>query len=167
MVKRVWDTASHLHMNITTDTTSQCLMASYTSEPTVGGRSWPSIIASETGQKGLAVWCNTTLGTLCRWAMSNHQQIGRSISSRTAILDLPVPKPVDLKRLAVIYDEFAEERLDRIMNLWKDKTRIAMDDAVLKRLKLDVDLHYIRQHLCAEPSICGNRRPATGLLSVL
>ena len=38
----VWGTASHLHMNLTARTTSQCLMASYTANPVVGGRRGPA-----------------------------------------------------------------------------------------------------------------------------
>ena len=159
MVKRVWGTASHLHMNLDARTTSQCLMASYTEKPVVGGTAWPSIIAPEPLQKGLAVWCNCTLGILVRWAMSNHGQPGRSRSSRTAIRDLPVPEAAALERLGSIYDEFATRRLDRIMNLWRDDVRIAMDNAVLEVLGLEADLDYIRKHLCAEPTMNGGKMP--------
>lgn len=159
-VKRVWDTASHLHMNLDVRTTSQCLMASYTKMPVVGGTAWPSIMAPKELQKGLAVWCNCTLGILARWAMSNHQQMGRSRSSRTAILELPVPEQSALKRLGAIYDDFAIRRFDRLMNLWRDEARIAMDDAMLERLGLDADLDYIRKHLCGEPTMNGGRRHA-------
>ena len=159
-VQGVWDTASHLHMNLDARTTSQCLMASYTANPVVGGRAWPSIIAPEEHQKGLAVWCNSTLGILCRWAMSNHGQGGRSTTSRTAILDLPVPEPNSLERLAVTYDEFATKPLDRMMNLWRDKTRIAMDDSLLELLDTEADLSYIRKHLCAEQSVNDDKMSA-------
>ena len=157
---RILDTASHLHMSIDTDTTSQHLMAPYTARPVVGGTAWPSIIASEDLQKGLAVWCNCTLGILARWAMSNHEQIRRSRSSCTAIRDLPVLEPAALQRLAIVYDEFAERRVGRIMHLWRDEVRIDMDGVVLDILGLDADLDYIRKHLCAEPTMNGDRLPA-------
>ena len=156
-VQDVWDTASHLHMNLDARTTSQCLMASYTASPVVGGTAWPSIISPKEHQKGLAVWCNSTLGILCRWVMSNHEQPGRSRTSRTAILDLPVPESDSLERLAATYDEFATKPFDRMMNLWRDRTRIAMDDSLLERLGIEADLDYIRKHLCAEPSVNGGR----------
>lgn len=159
-VQDVWDTASLLHMNLDARTTSQCLMASYTASPVVGGRAWPGIMALEEYQKGLAVWCNSTLGILCRWAMSNHEQGGRSTTSRTAILDLPVPESDSLERLATTFDEFATKQFDRMMNLWRDNTRIAMDDAMLERLGIEADLNYIRKHLCAEPSMNGGGIPA-------
>ena len=44
---------------------------------------------------------------------------------------------------------------DRMMNFWSDKTRIAMDDSLLEQLGIEVDLDYIRKHLCAEPSVNG------------
>ena len=158
-VGRIWSTATHLHMNLDVRTTSQYLMASYTTEPVVGGTAWPSIIASEKHQKGLAVWCNSTLGVLCRWAMSNHQQIGRSRSSRTAILDLPVPGPSCLIRLNGVFEEFAGQKLGLIMNLWKDPIRMAMDDRMMEALGLDADLDNVRRQLCAEPSVNGGKVP--------
>ena len=160
MVGRVWDTASRMHMNLDTRTTSQCLVASCTVSPVVGGAAWPSIDAPEECQRGLAVWCNSTLGILCRWAMSNHEQSGRSRSSRTAILDLPVLEPASLKALSGTYDEFSTKPFDRIANLWRDETRIAMDNAMLERLGIDANLDYIRLHLCAEPSVNGGKVPA-------
>ena len=156
-IQRIRETASHLHLNITARTTSQCLMASYTNTPVVGGRAWPSIVAPVEHQRGLAVWCNSTLGILCRWAISNHQQEGRSTTSRTAILDLPVPEAKSLEHLATIYDRFATKKLDRMMNLWRDPVRIKLDDAILETLNIEADLDYIRRQLCAEPSMCGGR----------
>ena len=92
--------------------------------------------------------------------MSNHEQEGRSTTSRTAILDLSVPESDSLERLAATYDEFATKPFDRMMNLWRDKTRIAMDDSLLERLGIEADLDYIRKHLCAEPSMNGGRMTA-------
>ena len=156
-VAKVWGTASHIHMNIETRTTSQSLMMAYTKNRVVGGTAWPSIITDTKYQKGLAVWCNSTLGILCRWSISNHEQHGRSRSSRTAILDLPVLEPSSLMLLDGVFDEFSQRRFDRIMNLWEDPVRIALDDMMLKRLGLDgVNLDGVRRQLCAEPSINGD-----------
>ena len=162
-VEEVWKTRSNIHMNVTTDTTSQALMMSYTKKPVVGGRSWPSVITKRRYIKGLVVWCNSTLGILCRWAISNHQQIGRSTTSHTALRDLLVPAPANLARIGDMFDGFAQKKLDRIMNLWKDSVRIDMDTHMLNRLGVGgVDLDDLRMRLCAEPSMHG-RRPITEL----
>ena len=159
--RATWDTRTRLHVNVTTDTTAQSLMVSYVVEKTVGGRSWPSISVEEKYEKALAVWCNSTLGILVRWAMSNRQQKGRATTSRTAIGGLPVP---DLSKLSSrqiarfddMFDEFAKKPLDRIKNLWKDPVRMEMDGKMLRILGLDgVDLDDIRRRLCREPSIHG------------
>ncbi len=166
-IKRLWRTRSNIHMNVTTDTTSQALMMSYTKKPVVGGRAWPSVITKRKYAKGLAVWCNSTLGILCRWAMSNHQQVGRSTTSRTALKDLLVLAPSGLALLGEVFDEFAEKKFDRIMNLWKDPVRIDMDTHMLNRLGVGgVDLDDLRVRLCAEPSMHG-RRQITELESAL
>ncbi len=167
VIERIWDTRSHVQMNITARTTSQRLMCAYTEQPVVGGSAWPSIILKreweenipaqkESVEKGLVVWCNGTLGILMRWYISGHQQSGRSITTRTGVMDLPVPAIPLLKRLGSIYDEFKNLPLDRMMNLWKDENRIRMDDAILERLGLDINLDYIRKHLCAEPTMNGS-----------
>ena len=46
------------------------------------------------------------------------------------------------------------------MHLWRDEVRIDMDGVVLDILGLDADLDYIRKHLCAEPTMNGDRLPA-------
>lgn len=163
-VRRVWESATRLHMNIEARTTSQCLLAAYVRDPVVGGTAWPSVIIDSEYEKILAVWCNSTLGILCRWDMSNRQQKGRVRVSRSTILDFPV---LDVRNLSkkqhqqfnTIFDEFAERRFDRIMNLWKDPVRIEMDDSMLEVLGVEVDLDEIRKRLCAEPSVNGGKVP--------
>ena len=89
--------------------------------------------------------------------MSNHPDTGRSTTSRTAILDLIVPEKESLEKLAPIFEKFATKKLCRMKDLWRDKARIALDDAVLNALGIEANLDYIRRHLCAEPSIHGGK----------
>ena len=157
-IDKVWKTRAHLHVNLTTRVTSQSLMVAYVEKPTIGGRAFPSILIDEKFEKSLAVWCNSTLGILCRWGMSNRQQEGRTSSSRTAILDLPVLDVTKLTKkqiwqLDCLFDEFAGKPLGRMKNLWKSEARKAMDDRMLKILQYNVNLDDIRWLLCNEPSI--------------
>lgn len=159
-INKLMKTMSHIHINSTADTTSQSLMMAYTKNKVIGGSAYPSVKTKTKYEKGLAVWCNSTLGILCRWSMSNHQQVGRSRSSRKAIPNLVVPAPAALEKIGKIFDKFANQKLDRVLNLWKDPVRIRMDKEMLKCLGMDaLNLDNIRRKLCAEPSIYGNKPP--------
>ncbi len=48
------------------------------------------------------------------------------------------------------------------MNLWQDESSTAMDDVMLERLRPDANLDYIRERLCAEPTMNGDRIECQG-----
>lgn len=50
------------------------------------------------------------------------------------------------------------KRLNRVMNLWKDETRIQIDGKVLKILGIDADLDALMRRLCREPAIHGESK---------
>lgn len=161
-IAEVWATASYVHININPDYTANSLIAAYTTVPALGGSTWPSVLMDRKYEKPFVVWCNSTFGILCYWSLAGKQQLGRGRTSRTAILNLPVPDfaemdKKDLDSLSRTYDKYHKDTLDRIKNLWKDKTRMAMDDRVARILGINLNMDDIRVRLCMEPSISGGR----------
>ncbi len=161
-ITEVWNTATHVHINLNPRYTSNSLISAYTENVTVGGSSWPSVLMDEKYEKSFIVWCNSTFGILCFWSLTGKQQLGRGRSSRTAILNLSIPdftkmSGMDLGSLSNIYDRYHNDELDRIKNLWRDKTRMAIDAKIAKILEIDLDMNDIRVRLCMEPSISGGK----------
>lgn len=161
-ISKMWNNASHVHINMNPDYTANSLIASYTAVKTVGGSTWPSILIDKMQEKALVIWCNSTYGILCYWSLTGKQQLGRGRTSRIAILNLSIPSfkkmnKNDLNSMTQIYDEYYKIKLDRIKNLWKDKTRINIDRRVGKILNINLDMDKVRVRLCMEPSISGGK----------
>ncbi|MDA8001310.1 MAG: hypothetical protein MPL62_08475 [Alphaproteobacteria bacterium] len=167
--RKMWDdNASRVHINLNPDYTSNSLVACYTSHPCIGGRVWPSVMVPEDYEKAFVLWCNSTLGILSYWSSAGKQQLGRGSASRNSVSSILIPdfsamEKVDLRRLAVAFDRYADNDLDRIKNLWKDGARMSIDGVVDGVLKSGIDLERIRLLLCMEPSI-GGGRPGQDLL---
>ena len=162
-IDNVWKkSASCLHLNLDLRTTSQKIAVSYTEHQVIGGRAWPSIFMKNPKHvMPLAVWGNSTLGILCRWAVSGRQQLGKSIITRTSALNIPVLDfdtlgTKKLHNLEKIFKMFCNQPFDRIMNITNDPVRINLDEALMDALEISVDLSDIRRRLCAEPSINGS-----------
>lgn len=81
-----WDTASCIHYNLDLQFNSQSLIVATTPQPTIGGRAWPTVCFDDPDHGfTFAIWCNSTLGLLCHWWMSNKSQAGRGTSTVTSI----------------------------------------------------------------------------------
>ena len=161
-IEKVLSTMSRVHLNRELDTTAQSLPVSYLAKPALGGTAWPSICVEERYEKAFVMWHNTTLGIISHWASAGHQQRGRSRTTVTSIpniptLDLNELSNTQLTELDKTFDSLSTKHLDRIMNLWKDKTRIDIDNKVLEILEIDTDLGGLRRRLCREPTIYGRK----------
>lgn len=169
-INTVWNTASHVHVNINPRFTSNSLIASYTIKKTVGGRSWPSLIMEKKFEKPFVIWCNSTFGILEFWSLVGKQQLGRGMTSRKAVLELQIPDFSDMKiplaDLSKTFDKYKNARLDKMKNLWRDETRINIDTDIqrLLKIKTKIGMDDLRRRLCQEPSISGGN-PDKGLLS--
>lgn len=81
-----WATAARAHYNRDLRFTSQSLIVAMTPEPALGGRAWPSVVFADASHEfSFALWCNSTLGLLCHWWMSNKTQEGRGTTTVTSI----------------------------------------------------------------------------------
>lgn len=81
-----WATAARAHYNRDLRFTSQSLIVAMTPVRAIGGRAWPSVVFETADHEyAFALWCNSTLGLLCHWWMSNKTQEGRGTTPVTSI----------------------------------------------------------------------------------
>ena len=164
-------TASRLHANLDFRLNSQSLAMCLTPEKCLGGRAWPNVIPhNERDEIPLLLWGNSTLGLLMHWWKGSRQQAGRSITTITAIPDLPVLDPSALtegqvKHCRDIFIRFAGRNFLPANEAYRDDTRQELDRELLfgqfSVLRLDPDLEnsldLLRRQWCAEPSVHGGK----------
>ena len=166
---KLWDKASHLHVNITFRFNSNPTAAAYTERRTLGGRAWPNLkIGSSEMEKAVCAWLNGTLGLLGYWIISNRVQSGRGTVSITTLPTVPTldVTRLDAKRLRAatqIYDDLCEKRMLPANEAWRDPVRQEIDQRVLTEvLGLDDDaveqLAILRNQWCREPTVTGTKR---------
>lgn len=72
------------------------------------------------------------------------------------MIDLPIldVEKLNFKQIEILnnaFDMLSKQKLMRIKHLYKDPTRIAIDQAVLNALGISTDLEDIRLRFCKEP----------------
>ena len=148
-----WDTATRVHYNQDLQFNSQSLVVAMTEQPTIGGRAWPSVILEDRGHEyAFALWCNSTLGLLCHWWMSNKSQAGRGITTVSA---LPSLSTIDLRVISMAqhdaaraaFEDLLRERFLPFDQIDEDSARAELD----RRLLIDV--------LGLSPTLCVNGGP--------
>ena len=170
--EEVWEkTASRLHFNRDFRINSQPLAACLTPELSIGGRAWPNFLCTDRRwETPLVLWANTILGLISFWWIGARQQQGRAVLT---ITKLPVLTVLDPQALTVtqldhadrIFEEFKNQDMLPANEAWRDKTRQALDRAVLiDLLGLSEDvlepLALLRRQWCAEPSVHGGKSTA-------
>ena len=170
-IERWKRSASRLHANRDFQLNSQSLSMCLTPEKCLGGRAWPNVIPHKDGHEiPLLLWGNSTLGLLMHWWKGARQQQGRSITTITAIPDLPVLDPRALtedqmKHFWDIYSRLKGREFLPANEAYHDDTRQELDRELLfgmsSVLKLDPDLEnsldLLRRQWCAEPSVHGGK----------
>ena len=165
--------ACRLHINRDFSTTSQSLGACLTPVASLGGSAWPSfqiknhLENKELLEKVVCLWLNTTLGLIGRWYISSGQQPGRSRMSISTIGSIPVINvnqltKTQIKQLAKIFDNYAQERLQSAYLLDQDKIRQNIDADVFGVLQLPAtalqSLQILRQQWGEESSVRGSKK---------
>ena len=85
-----WDSASRVHYNRDLRFNSQSMIVCLTEARSLGGRAWPTVLFdNEDDEYVFSLWCNSTLGLVCHWWMSNKTQAGRGTSTITSIPTFP------------------------------------------------------------------------------
>ena len=165
-------TATRAHYNRDLRFNSQSLIVAMTERRCIGGRAWPSVIfENHDHEYAFALWCNSTLGLLLHWWVSNKTQSGRGTTTVTGIPDIPTLDVTKLtkKQIADARDAFEAMRDRRFLpfdQIDEDPARAELD----RRLLVDVlglpeslcepdgPIDLLRRKLANEPQIHGGKK---------
>jgi hypothetical protein len=167
----IWATASHCHFNRDFRFNSQSTAMQFTSNKTIGGMAWPSIILSNAEQeKALTLWGNSSLGLLLHWWYVNKQQAGRGRSGVASLPSMPILDVTKLSKGALakavaIFDEVKHKELRPVNEIAQDAVRAEIDTRLATEVlgfppelaALDGPLALLRRKLALEPSIAGSK----------
>ena len=167
-----WKTAGRVHYNLDLQFNSQSLAVAFTEPRTLGGRAWPTILFRDHDHEYLfSLWCNSSLGLLCHWWMSNKSQGGRGTSTVTSIPTFPT---LDLRGFSkeqhavarVVFDRLSEKRFLPFDQMDEDPARKELDRVLVQDiLGLSPDLcrkggpiERLRIKIACEPQIHGDKK---------
>ena len=144
-VRKMWATASHVHVNLDPNYTSQSLLASFVNDKTAGGRAWPALLIDDARiGKAFVMWHNSTLGILSYWMVAGRQQLGRGMTKRSGAARIVVPNlaAADMaertNRLAAAFDRLSDAVLSPISDMAGDAVRHRIDRAVASSLGMGI-----------------------------
>ena len=169
---RVWGTATRAHYNRDLRFNSQSLIVAMTERRSIGGEAWPSVIFENPDYEFVfALWCNSTLGLLMHWWVSNKTQSGRG---RTTVTGIPNMPTLDVTKLTMGQNAAARDAFEALRDLRflpfdqidEDPARAELDRRLLVDvLRLPEDLcdeggpiDLLRRKLAKEPQIHGGKR---------
>ena len=122
---------------------------------------WPIRVASETVEKALALWLNSSLGLLTIMAERTSTE-GSWVAMKKAdleelpILDTRRLSASQLRRLSDLFDEMSEAEFERLPGMAECPARRRLDDGVSELLGLP-DLSNLRRLLATEPVVSNER----------
>ena len=145
-----WETAARVHYNLDLRFNSQSLIVAFTTQPSIGGRAWPTVLFDDPMHEfTFAIWSNSTLGLLCHWWMANKSQAGRGTSTVTSI---PTFTTINLRALTrdqhtaarEAFEAMSMKRLLPFDQIDEDPVRAELDQ------RLIVDVLGLGSELCSE-----------------
>jgi len=168
----VWATATRAHYNRDLRFNAQSTIVAMTDQSCMGGRAWPSVIFVDPQHEyTFSLWCNSTLGLLLHWWVSNKTQAGRGTSSVTGIPNIPT---LDTRALSDEqhseakrqFDLLRDERFLPFDRIDEDPARAKLDRAVLvdvlglpdSLVEPGGPIDLIRRKLAREPQIHGGKK---------
>lgn len=168
----VWGTATRTHYNRDLRFNSQSLIVATTERPCIGGEAWPSIILEKQEHEyAFALWCNSTLGLLMHWWVTNKTQSGRG---RTTVTGIPKIPTLDVRTLSdeqvaaarVVFEELKERRFLPLDQIDEDPVRAELDHRLLVDVlgipaeftEPDGSMDLLRRKLAGEPQIHGGKK---------
>lgn len=172
MVDKIMQRASRIHYNCDLRYNSQSTIAQFTKRRTVGGRAWPNVVfTNEEHEYAFSLWCNSTLGLLCHWWMSNKAQSGRGTSSHDTIKSFPTLRldtlsSEQLSAAKKLFKELETERFLPYNQIDEDEARKRLDKALIVDVlglpaslcKKDGPMDLLRRKISMEPKIQGNKK---------
>ena len=158
---------THYHLRLVFNANS--VIASWTSEPTVGVCSLTNVVLDNFRYEAAwTLWANSTLGLLCHWMSTSKQQAGRG---RSSLGQLPSIATLDVRRLSTeqlakadtIFAELKDARMLPYNECKSDPWRHVLDARLLAEVLGITDkathkaMQNLREMLCAEPTIAGTK----------
>ena len=170
--REVLMTANRTHYNRDFRFNSQSLIVAMTERACIGGVAWPSVILNDPDHEhAFALWCNSTLGLLMHWWVTNKTQSGRG---RTSVTHIPTIPTLDTRALTDDQHAEARRQFDRLRNerflpfdqIDEDPARAKLDRAILVDVlglpeylvEPDGPIDLIRRKLAREPQIHGGKK---------
>jgi len=152
-----WATAARAHYACEVRFTSQSLIVAMTPEPAIGGRAWPTVVfANPAHEYAFALWCNSTLGLLCHWWMSNKTQEGRGTTTVTSI---PAISTLNVHAIPVASHARARDAFERL----SDQRLLPFDQIDEDVVRAEIDRSLIVEVLGLDPSLCSPGGPVERL----
>ena len=170
MVKRVLDCFSKTHYHINLRFTSNSIVSSFTEEPSIGVRSMINVLLNDPRHEiTWTLWCNSTFGFFCHWLHSSKQDMGRGTLRQQTLETLPT---LDVRKLSdkqlanadVLFERLKYKRMLPVNECNHDPIRHELDTEFLtevlgtKDLGVLTAMQTLREMLCAEPSIQGEKK---------
>ena len=156
-VNDVLRTATHIHMNEQAGYGSQRLIAAYTEDTILGGRSWPNVLLGNCAwEKAFVVWCNSVFGVLLYWLHAGSQQPGRGMMPRSAFKTMPMLNfnglaEEQITKFDELFDGLREAQMLPINHLDEDTMRQKLDRGILEILGVKMDLESLYRQIIQEP----------------
>ena len=169
---RIWATATRAHYNRDLQFNAQSIIVAMTERKCIGGRAWPSVLLHKPEHEyAFSLWCNSTLGLLLHWWVSNKTQAGRGTTTVTGIPSIPT---LDTRALSDAQHAEAKRQFELLSNerflpfdqIDEDPARAKLDRAILvdvlglpeSLVEDDGPIDLIRRKLAQEPQIHGGKK---------
>ncbi|RKU12239.1 hypothetical protein C6501_11225 [Candidatus Poribacteria bacterium] len=169
-VNRALECNSKTHYHINMRFTSNSMLSSFTEEPSIGIRSMINVLLNDPRYEiAWTLWCNSTLGFFCHWLHSSKQDMGRGTLRQQTLKTLPTldVRKLSEKQLAnaeVLFEQLKYKRMLPVNECAYDPVRQELDAELLtkvlgiKDFGVLTSMQTLREMLCAEPSIQGEKK---------
>ena len=169
-VNRALDCNSKTHYHINMRFTSNSMLSSFTEEPSIGVRSMINVLLNDPRHEiAWTLWCNSTFGFFCHWLHSSKQDMGRGTLRQQTLKTLPT---LDVRRLSnqhlanaeALFERLKYKRMLPVNECDHDPIRHELDTDLLtevlgiKDVGILASMQTLREMLCAEPSIQGEKK---------
>lgn len=166
MADDYWEQRGRLMLSVRISTTSVRLFAVRVGEPVLGSGWVPAkhrtLENPEDWEKAMCAYLNSTVGYLgVLWVVNPKKLVYPNLPLDDGMRAIPVPDFTEdqAARLARIFEEFADQELERFRNAEQDPVRKQLDASVCEVLGWELEeVEKARRALCREPSVTG--RPA-------
>ncbi len=137
------------------------IVAMFVDRPVLSNVWWPVKTSNQAWDKALAVYLNSSVGILSLLSTRNTTEgswvkLKKVDLKEMPVLDTSQLTPSQLKAMADLFDELAEEEFERLPSMRECQSRRTLDDGLSRILGLP-DLSSLRTLLATEPVVSNQR----------